>query len=392
MDMAEINLRHVRAALETARRGNLSAAADAVALTQPAVSQGIARLEERLGTRLFEREAGGMTPTAPMRLIVPRIEAALAHLASPRITMAQLRCFIALAGSGGYAAASREIGLTEPTIHRSVRDLSVSLRRKLVLRRGRGVVLTQTGRLTARAFRLARAELAAALSEIAAHAGREVGRIVIGAMPLSRARLLPDAAVAFHRSHPEVALSIVEGSFPELVEPLRNGELDVILGALRDPALCEGLAQHALFEDRLVVLARAGHALAGTAPTLATLASYPWVLPAAGAPLRLQWQQIFASSGAAAPQVPIECGSVMAIREMLLQTDFLTLLSPDQVAVELRAGVLAAICRPPGDPARRIGFTTRANWHPTRLQADFLDCLGSSAAALAKRSKQGLLF
>jgi LysR family transcriptional regulator of gallate degradation len=387
MELAEFNLRHMRAALETARRGSLSAAARDVALTQPAASQGIARLEALLGVRLFERVANGMVPTPAMQLIAPRIEAALAHLASPRVTMAQLHCFIALAGAGSYAGASRVTGLAEPTIHRAVRDLSVSLRRRLVERRGRGVTLSETGRRTARAFRLARAELAAALSDIAADAGREIGRIVIGAMPLSRARLLPDAAAAFHAAHPEMGLGIVEGSFAELIEPLRNGEIDVILGALRDPSLCEGLAQQALFTDHLVVLSRAGHGLAGTHPGLSELAAYPWVLPASGTPLRRQWEQIFTGREGGLPRVPIECGSAVAIREILLQTDFLTLLSPDQVSVELQAGVLCAICTPPGNPARSIGYTTRAFWRPTRLQAAFLACLEQAAEAIARRGR-----
>jgi DNA-binding transcriptional LysR family regulator len=72
------------------------------------------------------------------------------------------------------------------------------------------------------------------------------------------------------------------------------------------------------------------------------------------------------------PRVAIECGSVIAVRQLLVQTDLLTLLSPDQVAVELEAGWLARIGPAPGDPSRMIGLTTRAGWRPTRLQRRFV--------------------
>jgi DNA-binding transcriptional LysR family regulator len=69
------------------------------------------------------------------------------------------------------------------------------------------------------------------LTELASLQGVETGRITIGAMPLSRARLLPAAVSAFYRTYPDVRINIVEGSFQELIEPLRDGELDLIIGA-----------------------------------------------------------------------------------------------------------------------------------------------------------------
>ncbi|HCH93259.1 MAG TPA: LysR family transcriptional regulator, partial [Erythrobacter sp.] len=51
------------------------------------------------------------------------------------------------------------------------------------------------------------------------------GRVVIGAMPLSRARWLPRALLAFSRRHPGVEVAVIEGSYPELAGPLRDGEI-----------------------------------------------------------------------------------------------------------------------------------------------------------------------
>lgn len=376
-----LNLRHLRAAAEIRRLGSINAASDAVSLTQPAVTQAIGKLEGQLGLSLFERHYDGVAALEAAHLLAPRVEAALAHIGSSRVTMAQLRALIALGDAGSYAGASQTTGLSQPSLHRAVSDLAVVLRRALVERRGRGLALTPAGRKTLRAFRLARAELEAGLSEIEGLKGRETGRIAIGAMPLSRARVLPAAIAAFHARHPDVRVSIVEGSWHDLVEPLRDGELDLMIGALRDPAPGDDLEQAPLFADRPVVIGRKGHPLSGAAGIgPETLALYPWTIAAPGAPLRTQWEQMFSEAGLAVPEVPIECGSVMMIRQILVDSDFLTLLSPDQVAVELEAHWLERLCDAPAGLVRMIGATTRAGWRPTARQQDFMDCLSDHAA------------
>lgn len=377
MNVWQINLRHVRAAAEVYRLGTVSAAAGSVSLTQPAITQALAKLEAQLGVSLFERRPDGMEPTAAARLLVPRVEAALAQIASPRVTMAQLRALIAIADAGSYPGASAATGLAQPSLHRAVNDLSVVLRKPVTERRGKGLALTDTGYRLVRAFRLARAELEAALAEIEGLKGRETGRIAIGAMPLSRARLLPAAVTAFYRKHPHFRIAIAEGSWSELIEPLRDGDLDLLIGALRDPSPGEDLVQTPLFDDRPVILGRKGHPLCGAPPDMAALARYPWTVAPPGAPLRAQWDRMFREAGVAPPSVPVECGSVITIRQILLDSDFLTLLSPDQVAVELEAGWLAKVCDAPAGLVRTIGITTRSGWRPTAMQQAFLNQLSA---------------
>jgi len=375
----DFNLRHLRAAATISRLGSVSAAADAVHLTQPAITQALARLEGQLGQPLFLRRPDGMEPTPAAMLLVPRIDAAMAQVASQRVTMPQLRALIALADAGSYAAASAQTGLAQPSLHRAIADLSLVLRRDLVERRGRGIALTAQGRRLVRSFRLARAELVAGLSELAALDGVDAGQISVGAMPLSRARLLPSAVAAFHRAHPQAGVRIMEGSFAELVEPLRDGDLDILLGALREPLPAPDLVQRRLFDDRPVIVGRYAHPLASTAMHFGRLPDYPWILPGTGTPLRQQWERMFMDRGLTLPPVPVECGSVMTIRQILMDSNFLTLLSPDQLAVELDAGLLVRICDAPPGLVRTIGMTTRADWRPTRMQGLFIDLLAETA-------------
>ncbi|MDE2403637.1 MAG: LysR family transcriptional regulator [Sphingomonadales bacterium] len=389
MDIWDLNLRHLAAIARIAELGTMSAAAQAVNLTQPAITQALERIESLTSTQLFERRHNGMVPTDAARLLVPRIEAALAHIATPHVTMSRMRALLALADSGSYNGARARTGLSLPSLHRAVNDLALSLRKPLVERRGKVVILTESGAALARAFRLARVELAAGLAELEALRGHETRSIAIGAMPLSRARVLPAAIARFLKRHPQVRVSIVEGSRAELVEPLRNGVIDCMVGALRDPLVEPDLVQQALFSDMPAIIARSGHPLQGLRPGPADLASFPWIVAGPGAPLRDSFEQMFRAAGIPPPAVPIESGSVMIIRQLLIDSDFLTLLSLDQVAVELEAGWLTALCAAPIGLERTIGVTTRASWRPTAVQAEFLADLAGVASKCAAPGGDG---
>lgn len=376
------NIRHYAALAATVRHGSLSRAARAVNLSQPALTQAITGLEASLGVTLFQRGPQGMTPTEPALLLAPRAEEAIRHIGSPRVTGTQLRAFLAVVRAGSYAAAAEATGISPASLHRAVADLSVALGQRLIDRRGRSLALTPAGERRARGFGLAMAELRAGLAEVSALQGKSGGRIAVGAMPLSRARWLPEVIARFVAEWPGVDVVVHEGSHAELAGPLRHGEIDMMLGALREVTMVDDLEQEAVFEDRPVLVMRAGHPLLNVASVAEAMFAYPWFLPGRETPLRRYWEHMVQALGRDVPHVGIECGSTMMIRQLLLAGDGLTLLSRDQVSVELQAGVLAALPTPV-PVARTIGITTRAGWRPTPTQAGFLALLREVGYALA---------
>jgi LysR family transcriptional regulator of gallate degradation len=373
----DLNLRHLSAFARTVEMGTLVGAANAVHISQPALTQAIARLETTVGADLFFRQSDGMKPTAAAELFYPRVVAALGFVRSTQVTHAQLRAFWALARGGSYAEASQAIGLAPASLHRAVSDLELALGEALVKRLGRKLELTPYGRTFARTVKLAHAELAAGLSELEMLRGDSAGKIAVGAMPLCRARILPATIVDLQRDYPEFEVLVAEGSHAELVDPLRDGELDLLIGALRNPAPGRDLVQEPLFVDKPVVLGRAQHPLArrkGQA-TLADLARYDWCLPQRGVPLRDRWASLFAAEGLTPPHVRVEIGSGIAIRQILMNTDALTLLSPDQVALELESKWLTVVAKT--QLTRTIGLICRADWRPTLAQRRFIETLRS---------------
>ena len=90
-----VDVRRFRTFLEVARRGSLSAAAEALSFTQPSVSRQIATLEAEVGAQLLERAARGVRLTQAGELLLEHVEAVLGRLEAAR---AQLE---ALAGMEG---------------------------------------------------------------------------------------------------------------------------------------------------------------------------------------------------------------------------------------------------------------------------------------------------
>jgi len=389
-DPFDLNLRHLRALLAIAERGSITAAAEVVSLSQPALTQGLAKLERQFGYTLFERRAAGMIATPVGEIVITRAAAALDHLSQVArglsavfqhperlMTMTQLRAFLALAEAGSFAGAAHNEGLSQTAVHRAVGDLEHMIGTRLVERRGRMVWLSAAGKRLARGARLAVSEITAAIADLGIDgSGSEL--IAFGALPLSRPFLAPAAMARLARDEPRAAFKVLEGSWRELVEPLRNGAIDMIVGAVR-PYEVADLYQMPLFEDALVIAAGSHHPLAGADTiTPEVLATYPWIVPPPNTPLREQWEKLF--EGKERPPMPIECGSVMIIGRLLTEGNFLTLLSPDQVALQIRSGLLARVGPPVTGSSRLVGITTRRSWRPTAIQSRFLDILREIAA------------
>jgi LysR family transcriptional regulator, regulator for genes of the gallate degradation pathway len=381
----DLNLRHLRALLAIKEHGSITGAADIVFLSQPALTQGIAKLERQLGYTLFERQSDGMKVTPTGEMVADRVRAAVDHLnkgaritsrqmdqPARLMTMTQLRAFLALADAGTYGAAALATGLSQTAVHRAVSDFEQLLGKPLVERRGRGVSLNATGKQLLRGARLAVGEIAAIIAELGLDPSGEI--VSLGSLPLSRPFLVPEALARMMTEQPNARFRITEGGWSDVVEPLRDGMIDFVVGALR-PHEIEGLTQIPLFEDRLVIVAGRDHPLAGRAmPTLDVLSKYPWIVGPAGSPLRTQWEHLFAERDL--PPSPIECGSVMIIGRLLTtSSDFLTLLSPDQVAIQIRGGLLARVGEPLANSVRLVGITTRRDWRPTATQRRFIELL-----------------
>jgi DNA-binding transcriptional LysR family regulator len=87
---ADLDLARLRIFREVAVRGSFTAAATALRLTQPAVSQQIAKLEKEMGAVLLDRSARSVAVTPPGRALLGHVDAVLARLDDARREVAAL--------------------------------------------------------------------------------------------------------------------------------------------------------------------------------------------------------------------------------------------------------------------------------------------------------------
>lgn len=386
------SLRHLRLFLAVVELKSLSAAARAAGVTQPAVTQAIAGLEARAGGALVQRSRHGAFVTERGSVLAHRVRRAFGFLdpalqdlgprLAGRVTQGQLAALVTLSEAENFTLAAARLGLSQPSVHRAIAHLEQEAGRPLFERSAHGLIPTRACRALAQAARLAMAELEQGMAELAEFDGGGAGRIVIGALPLARSAVLPRALAAFRAHRPRLPVTVIDGLYRDLLAALRRGDVDMILGALRDPAPIGDVTQEVLFDDHLVFLAGRGHRLLGQgAIPPADLVHEAWVVPRAGTPARAQFDGVFADAGLKPPESILETGSILLMREILAQGRLLGCISGTQAAAEIREGLVVPLDVRADLPGRPIGLTTRADWEPTAAQRLMLDLIRAEGRA-----------
>ncbi|MFE5715499.1 LysR family transcriptional regulator [Streptomyces sp. NPDC056501] len=191
-----------------------------------------------------------------------------------------LRVLRAVAATGSFSAAARELGCTQPAVSQQMKALETSAGTPLLIRTGREMRLTQAGEVLVRHASGILAGLTAAEEEVAAIAGLRAGRVRLVSFPSGSSTLVPTALAALRAKHPGTRVSLVEAEPPRSIEMLREGDCDVALafryGAGR--AEWDDLVVRPLLADRLVGLVPEGHRLAGAGSVgIAELAEESWI-------------------------------------------------------------------------------------------------------------------
>lgn len=395
------NLRHLRVFMEVARCRSISKAAPLVFLSQPAITQAIGKLEAQLETELFERHSNGMFPTPSGEALYNRISRCMGYLERgiraaqksaqsqnggpssllPLLTTTQLRALIAITESHSFSVASRNLDLSQSSLHRAGRELEHLLGITLFEKARTGITPTRAAELLARAAKLGFAEIKQGHYEISALQFREVGRIIMGSMPLARTSILPDVINRFSMAHPDIGINVVDAPYDDLLFHLRNGDLDLLIGALRFPAPADDIIQEELLAPPLAIIGRKDHPLRLRGSlTLEDIGQYGWVVPRTGTPTRAFFDTLFSDRGIRQPTRLVETSSQILIRELLSGSDRLTLISTHQVEHELRQGILGVIPYSLSHTRRPIGLTLRRDWQPTTTQSRFIKMLKEAAS------------
>lgn len=177
-----------------------------------------------------------------------------------------LRVLRAVAATGSFSAAGRELGCTQPAVSQQMKALETSVGTPLLIRTGREMRLTQAGEALVRHGAGILAGLTAAEEEVAAIAGLRAGRVRLVSFPSGSSTLVPTALAALRAAHPGTRVSLEEAEPPNSVDLLREGDCDVALAFRYEAATgaedWSDLVVRPLLSDRLVALVPEKHRLA----------------------------------------------------------------------------------------------------------------------------------
>ncbi|SIT51521.1 HTH-type transcriptional regulator GalR [Paraburkholderia piptadeniae] len=402
-----LNLAGLHAVQRVAETGSVSRAAAALFRAQSAVTRAVQEIEAALGASLFDRKPSGMLPTPAGRAVLKRSERVFAELdelarwcgirQSRRRTVPdagrpayllntrRLQLFSTLARHRHMPSAARTLGVTQPAVSSAIRILENGAGFPLFHRHPRGLLLTTDGETFLLHVRRALNELSHVLDDIAALRGSIQGVVTVGALPLGRTLILPEAVARVVTQYPKVRVLTDESAYEGLVAGLRAGDIDFILGALRANDAASGLENERLMSENLVVLARRGHPLAAARNlSLRELTSAQWILPRTHSPARGLFETMFRRMKLKPPMPTVETADLAIIRGLLLHTDMIATLSAQQLHYECESGQLVALDVPMHDTRRDIGLTLRAGSPPSPAARALIDAIRLVATEVAR--------
>jgi DNA-binding transcriptional LysR family regulator len=145
------------------------------------------------------------------------------------LDVTRLRVLVAVARCGSVTAAARALNYAQPSVSHHLARLEAETGTKLIQRAGRGIRLTDAGRLLAERAAEIIGRLDAAENELAAYTGLRAGRLRLAAFPSALGTIVPAAAALLREQQPGVDLRLTEAEPPEALRMLRAGYVDVAL-------------------------------------------------------------------------------------------------------------------------------------------------------------------
>lgn len=296
----------------------------------------------------------------------------------------QLRDFLAIVEKGSISAAAKYLGIAQPSLSRSIRELEKELGVPLFERHARGAALTPMGAMFAKRARLSMMELERARDEIAQNQGLVHGNVTVCISGVSNMTLLNAALMPFQKRYPLVKLNLVEGVYPLVESRLKEGSIDLYVGPVPDVGPSIEFKLEKLFRAPRAVLARKGHPLAGTT-SLRLLLDANWLTTSITDRAETEFGAIFEELGLPPPRLSIQVSSALTLIMALTGSDALAISSRVWADLPLFADLIIAIPVEEVVTGPPIALIYRAAVPPTPAAEYFCDMIRRAAVPLARR-------
>jgi LysR family pca operon transcriptional activator len=306
-----------------------------------------------------------------------------------RIRFRHLRCFLAIAQHHSVGAAADALAITQPALSKTLRELEDALAVRLFDRGRRGMTLSRFGEIFLQHAAASIASLHHGIDSI--DVAREAGAhaVTVGALPNVAARLMPEAVRLFNQNASGALVRVIDGGNSRLLDQLRLGELELVVGRLAKGEHMTGLTFQHLYSESLSIVVRRNHPLAtrkGYTPAM--LVSYPWMLPDQGTIIRQEVDRFLLAEGLSPADNIIESTSIGFGRAYVETSDAVWFVPRGAVQADIARRHLVALPAPADAMQGPVGITTRADVMPTPAGRLMIEAVRRAAHALAAPVEQ----
>jgi LysR family pca operon transcriptional activator len=283
-----------------------------------------------------------------------------------RIKFRHLQAFVEVARQKSVMKAAELLHVSQPAVTKTIRELEQALGVGVFERDGRGIRITRYGEVFLRHAGAALTALRQGLDSVSQEQFGDAPPIRIGALPTVSTRIMPRAMDLFLKENTWSRVKIVTGDNAVLLEQLRIGDLDLVVGRLAGAERMAGFSFEHLYSEQVVFAVRAGHPLLASGKSLfAELGLYTLLMPTRGSIIRPVVENFLIANGVASLPSQIETVSDAFGRAFVRDSDAIWIISNGVVARDITDGVLAALPIDTGETKGPVGLTVRTDSIPS---------------------------
>ncbi|MGM4913255.1 pca operon transcription factor PcaQ [Rhizobium sp. 768_B6_N1_8] len=283
-----------------------------------------------------------------------------------RIKFRHLQAFVEVARQKSVMKAAELLHVSQPAVTKTIRELEQALGVGVFERDGRGIRITRYGEVFLRHAGAALTALRQGLDSVSQEQFGDAPPIRIGALPTVSTRIMPRAMDLFLKENTWSRVKIVTGDNAVLLEQLRIGDLDLVVGRLAGAERMAGFSFEHLYSEQVVFAVRAGHPLLASGKSLfAELGRYTLLMPTRGSIIRPVVENFLIANGVASLPSQIETVSDAFGRAFVRDSDAIWIISNGVVARDIADGVLAALPVDTSETKGPVGLTVRTDSIPS---------------------------
>lgn len=340
-----LTLKQCRIISAIMRKGSEQNASVALNLSQSSISRTLAQAEQALNVNIFTRGWSGAELTADGEVVISccntllnainEVAEQLQPNAGTALTLKNhlewrhLMVVEAVSRLGSASVAAEVLGITQPAVSKTLKELENMVRQPLFERIRHGLVPQAAAKALAALYLRTLPVVQSLDQALQSRPDELTGRLSVGMLSFSCQDIVPIAFASIFKQHPRIRLQAMQGPYHMLANALLQGEIDCFLGLLRTGPIHPDLIEIPLLHAQYALIARADHPIHQKAKSLKDLTDERWIVARHGTPIREYFERLFHSIDNKPPIQALEMLTFASSEELVIHSDAIALLFYD---------------------------------------------------------------